>query len=155
MAELCSLQSRLANVIRILFLLLLSFVALQAQPSNQANDPSTRSSIEQRTSRYFESIRKSPPQELAFLLKMPKDGDLHNHLSGAIYAESYIQWAADNGLCVNTTTMALSAPAPPKAATIISSTPSVSLDRLAGIRMERCLPKPSRAPLADVCFTWN
>jgi len=114
MAELCSLQSRLANVIRILFLLLLSFVALQAQPSNQPNDPSTRSSIEQRTSRYFESIRKSPPQELAFLLKMPKGGDLHNHLSGAIYAESYIQWASDSGLCVNTTTMALSAPAPPK-----------------------------------------
>ena len=114
MAELCSLQSRLANVIRILFVLLLSFVALQAQPSNQPNDPGTRSSIEQRTSRYFESIRKSPPQELAFLLKMPKGGDLHNHLSGAIYAESYIQWAADNGLCVNTTTMVLSAPAPPK-----------------------------------------
>src|SRR6266849_1709692 len=74
MAEICSLQSRLANVIRILFLLLLGFVALQAQPSNQANDPSTRSSIEQRTSRYFESIRKSAPQELAFLLKMPKGG---------------------------------------------------------------------------------
>jgi len=66
MAELCSLQSRLANVIRILFLLLLSFVALQAQPSNQPNDPSTRSSIEQRTSRYFESIRKSPPQDLDY-----------------------------------------------------------------------------------------
>src|SRR5258708_39241734 len=110
MAELCSLQSRLANFIRILSLLLLSFVALQAQPSHQPNDPSTRSSIEQRTSRYFESIRKSPPQELAFLLKMPKGADLHSHLSGAVYAESYIQWAADNGLCVNNTTMALSLP---------------------------------------------
>jgi hypothetical protein len=72
-----------------------------------------RGTAAQRTARYFESIRKSPPQELAFLLKMPKGGDLHNHLSGAIYAESYIQWAADNGLCINTTTMALSAPAPP------------------------------------------
>jgi hypothetical protein len=36
---------------------------------------------------------------------MPKGGDLHNHLSGAIYAESYIKWAADQGLCVNQTTM--------------------------------------------------
>jgi hypothetical protein len=31
---------------------------------------------------------------LAFLRQMPKGGDLHNHLSGAIYAESYIQWVA-------------------------------------------------------------
>jgi adenosine deaminase len=71
-----------------------------------------RGTSEQRTARYFESIRKSPPQELAFLIKMPKGGDLHNHLSGAIYAETYIQWAADNGLCINTRTMGLSAPPP-------------------------------------------
>ena len=41
---------------------------------------------------------------------MPKGGDLHNHLSGAVYAESYVQWAADGGACVNTATMALSLP---------------------------------------------
>jgi hypothetical protein len=59
----------------------------------------------ERTARRFDSIRNSPPQLLAFLLQMPKGGDLHNHLSGAIYAESYIQWAADAGDCINTTTM--------------------------------------------------
>ena len=64
----------------------------------------------ERTVRYFDSIRNSPPKLLAFLLQMPKGGDLHNHLSGAIYAESYIQWAADSGDCVNTTTMAASLP---------------------------------------------
>lgn len=32
---------------------------------------------------------------------MPKGGDLHNHLSGAIYAETFIQWAAQGGLCVD------------------------------------------------------
>src|SRR5690349_25106961 len=42
---------------------------------------------------------------------MPKGGDLHNHLSGAIYAESYIAWAAEAGLCVNNRTMALAVPA--------------------------------------------
>jgi adenosine deaminase len=63
---------------------------------------------EQRTAQYFESIRTSPPQQLSFLLKMPKGGDLHSHLSGAVYAESYIQWAAENGLCVNSTTLVLS-----------------------------------------------
>jgi adenosine deaminase len=65
---------------------------------------------EQRTAIYFEAIRKFPPQQLAFLLQMPKGGDLHNHLSGAIYAESYIQWAADKGLCVNQTTLVLAQP---------------------------------------------
>ena len=44
-------------------------------------------SAEQKTAGYFESIRKSPPKQLAFLLKMPKGADLHNHLSGAVYAE--------------------------------------------------------------------
>ena len=62
---------------------------------------------EGRTATVFESLRKSPPQQLAFLLQMPKGADLHNHLSGAIYAESFIQWAAEKGLCVNTTTFVL------------------------------------------------
>ena len=65
---------------------------------------------EEKTAAYFESLRKSPPQIMAFLRKMPKGADLHSHLSGAIYAESYVEWAADNGLCVNNTTMALSLP---------------------------------------------
>jgi hypothetical protein len=47
---------------------------------------------------------------MAFLLKMPKGADLHNHLSGGIYAERYVQWAADKGLCVNNTTMSMSVP---------------------------------------------
>jgi adenosine deaminase len=65
---------------------------------------------EQATARYFESVRNSPPQMLAFLMAMPKGGDLHNHLSGAVYAESYVQWAADDGLCVSRTTMVLARP---------------------------------------------
>ena len=68
---------------------------------------------EQRTASYFDSIRKSPPKQLAFLLKMPKGADLHNHLSGAIYAERYIEWAAQKGLCVNNATMALAVPSSP------------------------------------------
>jgi adenosine deaminase len=110
-----SLKSMPANTSRTLLLLLLCVFASQAQPgsSPQHIRASRPESIEQRTARYFDSIRKSPSQEMAFLLKMPKGGDLHNHLSGAIYAESYIQWAADTGLCINTRTMALSAPTPP------------------------------------------
>jgi hypothetical protein len=39
---------------------------------------------------------------------MPKGGDLHNHLSGSIYAESYVQWAAEKALCINNKTYVLS-----------------------------------------------
>ena len=41
---------------------------------------------------------------------MPKGGDLHNHLSGAIYAESYLRWAADDQLCLLVTTFTFVAP---------------------------------------------
>jgi adenosine deaminase len=111
MRRIVSSKASSANIAASLLLLLSCVIATQAQPGPAKL--AIAASAEQRTARYFESIRKSPPQVFAFLLKMPKGGDLHNHLSGAIYAESYIQWASDNGLCINTTTMALSPPAPP------------------------------------------
>ena len=84
-------------------------VTLSAQPNVRAQ----RATAEQKTAGYFESIRKSPPKQMAFLLKMPKGADLHNHLSGAIYAERYIEWAAEKGLCINTRTLALVVPSSP------------------------------------------
>jgi hypothetical protein len=81
-------------------------------PAQTSGKPK-QSTSEQRTASYFESIRESPPKQMAFLLKMPKGADLHNHLSGSIYAESYIEWAAEKGLCINTTTMTLVVPAAP------------------------------------------
>src|SRR5215510_9121614 len=63
-----------------------------------------------RVSRHFESIRKSPPELLAFLLAMPKGADLHSHLSGAVYAESYVQWAAARGMCLSPAMTLSSAP---------------------------------------------
>ncbi len=65
---------------------------------------------EQRTSRYFESIRRQPSLQLAFLRDMPKGGDLHVHLSGALYAENLIDYAASDNLCVDRTTSILIAP---------------------------------------------
>jgi len=53
-------------------------------------------SIEQQ----LNQLRKSPPELYAFLLRMPKGGDLHNHLAGAIYAERFIDAAAASGLCI-------------------------------------------------------
>ena len=46
------------------------------------------------------AIAKNDPVKLRnFLLRMPKGGDLHNHLTGTIYAESYLGWAAEDGKC--------------------------------------------------------
>lgn len=65
---------------------------------------------EQRASNYLESIRKSPPLLEAFLREMPKGGDLHNHLIGAIYAESYLRYAINDKLCVDSRQLTFAQP---------------------------------------------
>ncbi len=83
---------------RVFFLLVLltSFAAAQT--------------AEQRTAHYLDSIRKQPGLLLAFLRDLPKGGDLHNHLDGAIYAEDLIDFAASGNLCVDRTSSHLLAP---------------------------------------------
>ena len=54
---------------------------------------------EEQTARYFDSIRHDPLRLLPFLQQMPKGGDLHNHLSGAVYAETFIQFAVADKMC--------------------------------------------------------
>lgn len=41
---------------------------------------------------------------------MPKGGDLHNQLSGSVYAGRYLQWASDDGACVHLDDLSLRAP---------------------------------------------
>lgn len=65
-----------------------------------ANDHANRSA-EQKTALFLESLRDQPGLLYAFLRRMPKGGDLHSHLSGAVYAESIIRWAAEDGLCID------------------------------------------------------
>ena len=70
--------------------------------------PATQSAAnEAATARHFDRIKANPPLLLAFLAEMPKGGDLHNHLSGAVYAESYLQWAAADRLCFATATLSI------------------------------------------------
>lgn len=52
----------------------------------------------------------APPQLRVLLQRMPKGGDLHNHLDGSVYAEDYLKWASDDGFCVHKTTRALTPP---------------------------------------------
>ena len=110
--KLLRLNMRYALVVVLSCGLMLS-VQPNVRPQQAQRVSADRQTAERKTASYFESIRKSPPQLLAFLLKMPKGGDLHNHLSGAIYAERYIEWAAEKGLCVNDSTKALSVPPSP------------------------------------------
>ncbi len=56
---------------------------------------------EARATRAFDTAAKMGPGELyAFLKPFPKGADLHMHLSGAVYAETFIAEAAREGLCV-------------------------------------------------------
>ena len=73
-------------------------------------DAANSTASELRTQRYLDSIRKDPNLVLTFLREMPKGGDLHNHLLGAIYAESLIGWAAAHNDCVDSQTMHLNSP---------------------------------------------
>jgi len=67
----------------------------------------TAQTAEQKTARYMDSVRNKPPLLLAFLHNMPKGGDLHNHLGGAVYAEDLIDLAAADNFCVDRTTSRL------------------------------------------------
>src|SRR6266478_1465040 len=60
-----------------------------------------RASPELRAARAFDAVRANPLDLRAFLVRMPKGADLHYHLSGGIYAESFIRVAAEEGLCVD------------------------------------------------------
>lgn len=74
----------------------------KAGPVNRASG-----SAEIRASRAFEDARKSgSPALRAFLYRMPKGADLHSHLAGAIYAESWIRVAGQDDLCIDVQTLA-------------------------------------------------
>jgi hypothetical protein len=57
---------------------------------------------EQHTAQTLDAVRADPLALRDFLLRMPKGADLHNHLDGAIYAETFIRVGGEDGLCVDT-----------------------------------------------------
>ena len=100
-----SANARLISCVALPLLLVSSGGVLAQTPSSRT---ATQISPEQRTARALELARANPLDLRAFLLGMPKGADLHNHLGGAVWAESWIQAAAEDGLCVDTTTKVLS-----------------------------------------------
>jgi adenosine deaminase len=65
---------------------------------------------ERRGSLSLDAARTNPLQLRNFLKKMPKGADLHNHLSGAVYAESWIRAGAEDHLCVNLASLSFAKP---------------------------------------------
>lgn len=69
-------------------------------------------SAEKYCSDYLNSIRDNRALLTAFFQQMPKGGDLHNHFSGSIYAESYFDYALKSDFWVNLKTLELFDKAP-------------------------------------------
>jgi len=59
---------------------------------------------------YEAAAREGLPALRAFLTEFPKGADLHVHLSGAVYAETFIREAAEDGACVDTVALAFAKP---------------------------------------------
>ncbi len=77
-------------------LVLASITALAAEP------PTAATAVEMRAARAYDTAVKGGPLTLrAFLAQFPKGADLHVHLSGAVYAETFIKEAGEDGLCVD------------------------------------------------------
>ncbi len=51
----------------------------------------------------LDAVAASPTELAAFLRAVPKGGDLHNHLSGSVYAETLLTWGMADGNCINST----------------------------------------------------
>ena len=72
--------------------------------------PVSAQSEAQHTERYLQSIAGDQALLVDFLTRMPKGGDLHHHLTGAVYAESYIDYAVEDGDCIDRASLRIVAP---------------------------------------------
>lgn len=56
------------------------------------------------TARYYQRLLAGPHPQLAelglLMTLLPKGGDLHHHYVGAVYAETYLDWAEQQGYCL-------------------------------------------------------
>jgi len=79
---------------------LLAFT-MSSQGQTKGKDASDMTPLEKRASLNLEAARSNPLQLRNLLLKMPKGADLHNHLYGAVYAETWIRNAVEDRLCID------------------------------------------------------
>ena len=88
-----------------------AFTASAQNPSKAsfAKSPGA-SAAEERAAKYLAAVREKPLELMGFLDRMPKGGDLHNHLTGAVYAESYTNYAVEDGDCIDRATFKILPP---------------------------------------------
>ncbi len=100
-------------------LLTLSIVTTCPAASRPASAPAHKSNVRAASSAdearaehaYAEALKAGPLALRAFLYRMPKGSDLHMHLSGAVYAESFLRAAGEDGLCIDTHALSFQKPA--------------------------------------------
>lgn len=74
-------------------------------------DASAQATAEARAAHAYERAVAAGPLALhAFLDQFPKGADLHVHLEGAVYAETFIRNAGEDGLCVDPTALQFEKP---------------------------------------------
>ncbi|WP_033219213.1 adenosine deaminase [Kitasatospora phosalacinea] len=78
---------------------------LPLAPTAQAADRAGSRPTEAAVDGLLDGIRQDPARLDAFLRAMPKGGDLHNHLSGAVSTELLIRLAAQDDLCIDSVTL--------------------------------------------------
>ncbi len=96
---------RLGPLVAALGMAFVSGSALAASPAHAPSaadtPPAALTPGELRATQAFHAAEQSGPPELyAFLKAFPKGADLHMHLYGAVYAETFIAEAAAQGLCI-------------------------------------------------------
>jgi adenosine deaminase len=94
-------MSRPTALVLLAFLVAAVPAASQTKPAPAPAAAQGMTALEKRTTLTIESLRNSPPELRNYLRKMPKGSDLHNHLYGAIYAETWIRNAAEDNMCID------------------------------------------------------
>jgi adenosine deaminase/adenosine deaminase CECR1 len=73
-------------------------------PDAQAQQPPAAVANTQATRQYYTALIAGSQPNLAgltlMMTAMPKGGDLHHHYSGAIYAETFLDWVKLKGFCI-------------------------------------------------------
>lgn len=79
---------------------------LAALPAMALDDRAASAQV----NRWLQAHRQQIPLLRQFVQRLPKGADLHSHLTGAAYAETYLRLAAEHGLCVDSQTLAFVSP---------------------------------------------
>lgn len=90
------------NKFALTLFLCVPLLVANAAASNARADSSQRN-YQATKAFYGELVNKGSPQlaELNLLMTMlPKGGDIHHHYTGALYAETYLDWVDKQGFCV-------------------------------------------------------